>query len=130
MEECQKLNRLEHFLLSSAMNDIEPLHILYSEAIDRFPNTTLKSIISGLVKLTNMGLLECFFDNYRKAPAKDKCDSLTEEQLERLCIGRTEQQLRQFPEKHYGGEYEFYTSLRGREEEGRDIYDTYYPDDE
>ena len=130
MEEHQKLNRLEHFLLSSAMNGLEPLNVMYGEAIDSIPGATLKSIISALVKLINIGLLECYFDNYKKASAKEKCDGLTEEQLELICIGRTEQQLRKYPEDQYGGEYLFLASPRGREEEGRDIYASYYPDDE
>ncbi len=126
MQEHQYLDKLEHFLLSSAMNDWEPLNVLYAETIDNIPEATLAAVVSGLVKLTNTGLLDCHFVHYKKIPVREHCEPLLQEQLEQHCATRTEQELRAHPSERFGGEYQFYASLKGREEESKDVYNIYY----
>jgi hypothetical protein len=119
--EKQSLSKIEHYILSDTLNDIEPLNVLYNHFMNEFTNANLDMIIAALVKLTKTGLRECYFEEYRKMKY---CKELTEEQLREHCSGRSEEDLRSFPDKT--GEYEFKATQEGRKEEAKDIYNAYY----
>jgi hypothetical protein len=120
----QSLSKFEHYLLSSTLNGLEPLNVLYTDIMNRFPGATLDMIIVALVKLTKMGLVDCYYYTGKKSSAKQHCKALTEEQLRKHCSGRSEEDLRNFPDKT--GDYEFQATQKGREEEAKDIYNAYY----
>jgi len=126
MNEKQHLSKIEHYLLSATMNDLEPLNVLYNEAMTRVEGASLTRIIQGLLRLHAMGLVSCYFHDYKNDQSKP-CVTLTAEELERHCSGRSEEQLRLHPTAEYHGEYEFEATPMGREEESRDVYDVYYP---
>lgn len=122
------LNRLEHFVLSSLCDDIEPLHMLYADSRRELPDVTVDSFILALLKLYRLGLIKpCFFDYTRSKyhPLKE----LNGESLQKHFSMRTEAQARQYPKESFGGEYFFEITEKGREEEAKEAYSKYYPDD-
>ncbi len=122
MENQGELNRLEHFILSISVDDIEPLYVIYRQAKDDVPGATIDSIISTLIKLTKLGYLECLIDSH----GRKLCENITENQLKEHCQGKSEHELRDYPfDKNF--EYEFRATRAGRVEESNDIYEEYYP---
>ena len=113
MSDQTTLNKLEHNLLSSTMNDVEPLYILYHDTMRDVEGASLDAILEALVKLTKIGLLNCFFRD-DKTNVRRPCKKLTVAELKKHCVGRTEEQLRRYPEPEYGGEYEFEPTPEGR----------------
>ena len=112
------LSKLEYHLLSRTMDDLEPLNVLYSDIVRDFQGISLRQIIEALVRLTDIGLVQCYFDDYELGK-RIPCEKLTKVQLEKHCSGRSDDELRSYPEQ--GGEYEFEASAEGRLEEAREI---------
>lgn len=120
------LDKLEYYLLSSTMDDIEPLHMLYKDNIDKVEGATLEAIIKALVKLTNEGMVSCSFSEYRKGSRP--CLSITEKELMEHCRGRSDEDLRIYPDPSSPSDYEFEATFKGRIEEDREIYAIYQID--
>lgn len=126
MQQQNVLSELESHLLSSMVDDREPLYVLYSDMMRRrVEGANLESVLQALVKLVSLGFAKCFFD-YGERGKRKECNSLSIQDLLKHCSGRTEDELREYPLD--SGEYEFEASPEGRIEEAKDIYDKYYPD--
>jgi len=123
MQQQNVLSEIEFHLLSSTMDDREPLFILYSDMMRRHgaKGANLESILQALVKLVNLGFVKCFFGEGGK---RRECDSLSIQDLQKHCSGRTEDELREYPLD--SGEYEFEATPEGRKEEDKEIYQKYY----
>jgi len=123
------LSKLEHHLLSSMMDDIEPLYVLYAETIRDIEEANLDLILEALVKLTESGFIRCFFEDNKPPHARTHCKNLTAAQLKKHCSHRSERELQSYPE-HRAGEYEFKATPKGEFEAWKDIYKKYYCDND
>ncbi len=70
MAEVPTLNRLEHYLLTSQMDDTEPSFVLYRMAMRNVEGATLDLISQALIKLVSMGLSKCYTSNSHLRPCK------------------------------------------------------------
>lgn len=122
-----RLSRLEHFILSSVCDDIEPLHILYADSQRELPNVESGSFIVALQELYRLGLMKPYFFDYERHKYKP-LKEVTQESLQKHFSRRSEDKLRQYPDESFGGEYFFEITEKGREEEAKEIYSEYYPD--
>lgn len=114
------LDRLEHYLLTSQMDDIEPLFVLYRGTMREVEGASLDLILHGLVKLVTMGLSKCYMSNSHLRP----CKRVTFEMLQKRFTGQTEEQRKEHP--LYKREYYFEITSEGKLEESKAIYDAYY----
>lgn len=124
-----KLNRLEHFVLTSLCDDIEPLHMLYADALRELFHVDSSSFIAALVKLYRLGLAKPYFFDYARSKYLP-VEKVTEASLQKHFSRRSEDKLRQYPDGSFGGEYFFEITEAGRKEEAKEIYGEYYPDTE
>ncbi len=115
------LNRLEHLLLTTQMDDWEPLFLLYRVARYRMEGSTLDMILEALVKLFDMHLINAYLVN----GGTKVIEKLIVEELRLHCEGRSEEELSEYPPT---AEYYFKPTKEGRMEEGKDIYASYYPE--
>ena len=115
------LTRLEHFLLSSTMNDSEPLHILYKDALRKFKVVAFNSFIEALVKLFKLGYLETKIEDIGEFETELNKKRL----LEHYHGGLSEKEINIYPDVT---EYYFKVTSKGREEAEKDIYTVYYPE--
>lgn len=115
------LNKLEHFLLSSTMNDSEPLHILYKDSLRKFQVIKFDSFIEALAKLFNLGYVEATIEEMGE-PEKELTKDIL---LEHYRGGLSEKEINIYPDVT---EYYFKATQKGREEEAKDMYDKYYLD--
>lgn len=100
--------------------------MLYKDNIDQVEEATLKTIIQALVKLTNEGFVSCSFSEYRKGTRP--CPKITEKELREHCRGRSDEDLKIYPDPSSPSDYEFEATFKGRIEEDREIYNIYYVD--
>ncbi|GEM_PF-6404206 len=118
------LTRVQYMLLSVALHDEEPLHVLYCDIMREVKGATLEAILEALVQLVNAGLMTCHYLNY-KTHTRDARKTLTLQELAQHCAGRTPRDLAKYPVR--GGEYEFRTTQKGELEVCKDVYyDAYH----
>jgi len=122
MIEEQVLNRVEHHLLSMQVDDTEPLFILYSDTKRDIEGTTLNQILHALIKLTHKGFSVCII---KKGEKWQQCKKLTLTDLKRRFKGQSEEEKTEYP--MYVNEYYFKITEKGKLEESKEIYNTYYP---
>ena len=122
MGDEQNLNRLEHNLLTSQMDDIEPLFVLYAEARRYIEEATLDLVLEALIKLVDMGFSECIIE---RGGSLKPYEALTLNDLKQRFEGQTEEEKLEYPMHTH--EYYFKITEKGRLEEAKDIYDAYYP---
>ncbi len=120
-----KLTKLEHYLLSSLCDDLEPLHILYADLKKELPDTDRSSFIGALAKLASLGLLKAYFYDYSSG-AYEPRGEITQDVLRMHWRGPTEESLSEYPARSLGGELFFEITEKGRREEARKIYAPYY----
>jgi hypothetical protein len=115
------LNKLEHNLLSDMMDDWEPLHYLYVLMKTKFSNITIGEVLESLVRLSNLGLMKTYY--YSDVRGKSEIESLSLENLENHIKGKDEGSLIQYPND---GEFYFEPTSKGRVEEAKNVYNSYY----
>ncbi|HUV51759.1 MAG TPA: hypothetical protein VMW64_01625 [Dehalococcoidia bacterium] len=124
MQQQNALSELEFHLLSSMVDDREPLYVLYSDMVRwGVRGADLESVLQALVKLVKLGFAKCLFD-YGEGGKRKECNSLSIQDLQKHCSGRTEEELREYPLD--SGEYEFEPTPEGRKEEAKEIYQKYH----
>ncbi len=116
------LNRIEHHLLSMQCNDIEPLFILYADTKRDIDGTTLDLVLKALLKLVDLGFSECIIHDGEKWKSYRH---LTLPDLKKRFEGQTEEEQVEYP--MHTDEYYFKITEKGRKEEAKEIYDSYYP---
>lgn len=116
------LNRIEHRLLSMHVDDIEPLFVLYSDTIKYMPNITLHQILNALIKLLEMGFSECMVNKDGKW---QECQNITIKDLEERFKGDKFSNNFIY-DPVYANDYYFRITSKGRLEERKKIYDSYY----
>ncbi len=122
-----KLSRLEHLLLGTMCNEMEPLHALYADSTKEIEGVTVEGVIDGLLHLCQLGLARPYF--YSETTGKyEPLAKLAREELLKHCAGRTGKELGRWPDEAFKGEYFFEITEKGREEEAREVYSEYYSD--
>lgn len=119
------LNRLEHLLLSSQVDDnVEPLFVLYGWAKKEIKGVSLDSILKALIKLVDMDFSKCYL--VFGAGNWQPVEKLTFKELKKHYEGMTEKERREYP--LYIHEYYFEITEKRKLEEAKAVYDAYYPE--
>jgi hypothetical protein len=124
MNSGQILSKLEHFLLSTQCNDSEPLFILYSDAVRNMPNATLEMVLKGLLRLFILGYSRVMIVGDGKTRY---LSNLSLDELTKRFLGQSEKEKREYPT--HVDEYYFEITEKGRQEESKEVYSSYYPQD-
>jgi hypothetical protein len=120
-----KLNKIEHHLLSMQGNESEPLFILYADTIRDYKGATLDIVLESLIKLNTLGYSECIIKEEEDEKGKWRiCNNLTIGDLKKRFKGQSEEEKVNYPS--HTNEYYFQITDKGRKEEAKKIYDTYY----
>lgn len=119
------LNRLEHNILSLLTNFTVPLYAIYVDMTRDFNRVSLDTILQALVRLVEIKFAECYVVTDIDPKHTEK---LTLDDLQQRCSGLSEKELREYP--MHAPEYEFKITDKGIEEEAKEIYDAYYPEEE
>lgn len=134
MNEKPLLNRLEHSLLSSTANGDDPLHVLYHDAVRDIAGANLYTVLEAMIKLLDLGFLECrisYFGDWRE------CVKITFADLERqfeshsaklLPVPKSIKHMTNEYVEELANEYYFKITEKGKLEEAKDIYESYYPE--
>jgi hypothetical protein len=117
------LDNTEHRLLSMHVDDIEPLFVLYNEIRKSIPRITISLVSKALIKLVNMGFLECFWVTKEKWL---KCKSITLNDIEERIKSLTDEENEQY-QSIIIDDYYFKITKQGKLEEAKEIYNSYYP---
>lgn len=116
------LNRLEHDILSLLQNFTCPLYSIYVDMTRDLEGVDISLLWFTLGKLLDSGYIKAS----RVADGRTQVTQLTDKDLKKYIEGRSEEDLRNYP---FGTEYEFTITDMGRNEESKDIYDAYYPEE-
>jgi hypothetical protein len=111
------LSSLEHSILGTTLIEWEPVHVLYKDALNEFEGVTFNSVIEALVKLFSRGYVECQISDSRVHKLAVK------ELLEHYGGGLSKDEINLYPKVAV---HEFKATARGKKEEAKDIYNTYY----
>ena len=117
------LNKLLHLTLGTTTNGWEPIHARYEDALRNFADVTFDCFVESLVNLFNMGYVDCYVEEDTDRPI----NKLTKDELLGHYGGNlSEDEIMSYPNNpvHY-----FKATQKGIEEEARDIYDAYYPEE-
>jgi hypothetical protein len=113
------LNRLEHYLLSKIVDDIEPLFILYKDATRDIRGITADLVLAALIKLVNSGYVECILKEGSIWKSRVVTLSDLKNRLRLPVKDSLAYQLSQ-------DEYYFKITTNGKAEEAEVIYYSYY----
>jgi hypothetical protein len=118
------LNELEYFLLFIiSMGKQEPMAILYRDARKLITGTKINSVINALLKLTDLGFIECFWVKHELKYWEPIAEP-TFEDLKTRYKNYTRFEKKTYPEF---GDYWFEITKNGKLEEVKAFYDVYHP---
>ena len=122
------LSELEHSILGTVtlgpetMAEWEGIHVIYDLARDKFPGVKFSDVVEALVKLINIGYVECRLEEYVSKPIYK---ITIEEILDHYGGQLSEEDIKVYPKESV---YAFRATKKGRDEYDKDIYDVYYPE--
>lgn len=117
------LSKLEYSILGTvtlgpdAMAEWEGIHVIYDLARDEFPGVKFSEVVEALVKLLDMGYVECQLEEYFSKPI---FKITKEEILDHYGGELTEEDINIYPKEAV---YSFRATKKGREEYENQVYD-------